>query len=190
MSATNRGAERKERDFYQTPLFMSEALFQELWQDGVEVRRLLDLGVGTGALAQGAGSKLFVHGIDIHEPSEWTCKPDIFTCSDLTKTVFSPNFGEGYDLIISNPPYSLAQEFLTKALEIAGKTPVAFLLRLNFLGGQKRAAFWREHEPDQIWISPRRPSFTGGGTDATEYAWMLWGHTKGRPIRHLKTEGT
>jgi hypothetical protein len=35
-------------------------------------------------------------------------------------------------------------------------------------------------------VLPKRPSFTGGGTDATEYAWMVWGPTRTGRLRILE----
>lgn len=74
------------------------------------------------------------------------------------------------DLILTNPPYRLALEFLRRALDEDGT--VAFLLRLNFLGSQARREFWRDNAFD-VYVLSRRPSFTGNGTDATEYAWFV-----------------
>lgn len=79
-----------------------------------------------------------------------------------------------FDLIISNPPYAEAEKFVEHALTIG--TTCCFLLRLNWLASKKRAAFHRAH-PSDVFVLPRRPSFTGGGTDATEYAWFVWGPT-------------
>jgi hypothetical protein len=70
-------------------------------------------------------------------------------------------------------------EFIERALREAPEdADVAFLLRLNFLGSQRRAAFHRSF-PSDVYVLPRRPSFTGGGTDATEYCWMVWGAERG-----------
>jgi len=76
------------------------------------------------------------------------------------------------DLVFTNPPFSLAQEFIKKALKHADT--VIMLLRLNFLGSQKRNKFWIENEPDALFILSKRPSFTGKGTDSAEYAWFVW----------------
>lgn len=83
------------------------------------------------------------------------------------------------DLVITNPPYSLAMEFVERALrEIAPSGEVAMLLRLCWLAGQKRAAFHREH-PGDVYVLPKRPSFTGKGTDSADYAWFVWGPGRG-----------
>jgi hypothetical protein len=79
------------------------------------------------------------------------------------------------DLILTNPPYTLAKEFIEKAITEA-KT-VIMLLRINFLGSQKRHAWWVENEPTALYVLSKRPSFTGTGTDSTEYAWYVWDTT-------------
>ena len=90
--------------------------------------------------------------------------------------------------VIGNPPYSLskfnpstgkftltsvAEEHATRALCLADN--VAFLLRLNFLGGDERADFWRANPAKVVYVLSQRPSFTtDGGTDSTEYALFVW----------------
>lgn len=84
------------------------------------------------------------------------------------------------DLLVTNPPYNLAMEFIEKAIGWIGDSgrEAAFLTRLNFLGSQKRADFHRRY-PCDVHVLPKRPSFTNGGTDATEYCWMVWGPNRG-----------
>lgn len=82
---------------------------------------------------------------------------------------------EKVDLILTNPPFSIALEFIEHALPRAQTT--IMLLRLNFLGSQKRYKFWINHEPNALYVLSKRPSFTGSGTDATEYAWYVWDKT-------------
>jgi predicted RNA methylase len=83
-------------------------------------------------------------------------------------------------LIICNPPYSKAQEFIDQAFKwqrTDHTTITAVLLRLNFLGSQKRKDWWQhQYETPRIRILSHRPSFEGTkGTDSTEYAWFIWG---------------
>jgi hypothetical protein len=77
------------------------------------------------------------------------------------------------DLLITNPPFSLAMEFILHARKIFPGTPLCFLLRLNFLESQKRASFFKTAMPD-VYVLPKRPSFMGNGTDATGYGWFIW----------------
>jgi len=90
-------------------------------------------------------------------------------------------------LIITNPPYKLAQEFIERALQVTSPIggEVAMLLRLNFLGSQKRGAWLVNHVPD-LYVLSERPSFNGNGkTDATEYAWFCWGPKRSGRIHIL-----
>jgi hypothetical protein len=61
------------------------------------------------------------------------------------------------DLQVTNPPFSLAEEFLEKSLKEADT--VVYLLRLNFLGSQKRYEFWQRHQPTHLFVLSERPSF-------------------------------
>ena len=91
---------------------------------------------------------------------------------DYLSTPFS-----NIDLIITNPPFSLSEEFIVKSLSEA-KT-VCYLQRLNWLGSKKRKDFWNNNTPDKIFVLSKRPQFKkelglGGGSDSTEYAWFIW----------------
>jgi hypothetical protein len=80
------------------------------------------------------------------------------------------------DIIVMNPPYSLAVQFVQHALKCAPR--VLALLRLGFLASMRRAEFHRAH-PSDVYILSKRPSFTGGGSDHSEYAWFCWGPDRG-----------
>ena len=150
MSATNRGADRNANDFYPTPQGPIEKILSEI--DFTNVSHFFEPCRGGGAI--------FDHiGCD-KEYAEISEGIDYMTADFNT------------DLIITNPPFSIALEFLEKSLSEA-KT-VVYLLRLNFLGSQKRKEFWNKNQPSHLFTLSKRPSFTGKGTDATEYAWFVW----------------
>ena len=77
--------------------------------------------------------------------------------------------------VVMNPPFNQAEAFIRRAIfEVDGHGGTVYaLLRLGFLEGQVRQAFHLEH-PSNVYVLPRRPSFTGGGTDASAYAWFEW----------------
>jgi hypothetical protein len=94
---------------------------------------------------------------------------------------------QGFDLIISNPPFNLALEFIQKALEDVGYGGfVVFLLRLNFFGSQSRQKFFAENMPKHCFVHSKRISFfpedfeldgkvyKKGSTDSIEYAHFVW----------------
>lgn len=78
---------------------------------------------------------------------------------------------ERADVLIMNPPFTHALEFVKASFERADW--IVMLQRVNWLS-RPRDAWLRLHCPD-VYSLPERPSFTGDGkTDATEYAWFVW----------------
>lgn len=93
------------------------------------------------------------------------------------------------DLILDNPPFTLAEDFVRCAVPLLAPGGIlALLLRLNFLGSAGRmidaiapsaVPFWREFPEADFWPIGPRPSFGLNkmgkkGTDGTEYAPFLW----------------
>jgi SAM-dependent methyltransferase len=93
---------------------------------------------------------------------------------------------ERYDLIISNPPFSLALPFVQHALRLlAPGGTLVYLLRLSWFAGkvrydgtvrgkQKYAPLHSVNPPIRAAVLVERPSFTGGGTDGEEYAFFAY----------------
>jgi len=83
---------------------------------------------------------------------------------------------EPFELIIGNPPYSLAEEHVRLCLGLlAPGGQLTFLLRLAFLESQSRRKLWKEHPPAQVDVFHSRPSFTSNGkTDSAAYAVFTW----------------
>lgn len=103
------------------------------------------------------------------------------------------------DLIATNPPFSLAIEFLTHSLRDPDAT-VIYLLRLSMLGSSERRDFWNKNPPSHVFVLTPRPIFCWvcetksckakyppGTTkceecfskvkpqsDNSEYAWFCW----------------
>lgn len=83
--------------------------------------------------------------------------------------------------IITNPPFSIAQEIIDKALEIIPDgQKVCMFLRVLFLEGQRRRALFEKYPPKKVWVTSRRiicakngdfKSNTGG---AQAYMWAIW----------------
>jgi len=153
MSATNRGTLRNENDFYPTPVYSVKPLLDLI--DWSRVNSFLEPCQGNGAIYDLVDTPI----------KQWA---EINKGIDYLTTSFSKR-----DLIITNPPFTLAKEFLAKSL--TESDCVCYLLRLNYLGSSKRKPFWDKiGTPDKLLVLSKRPSFTGKGTDATEYAWFCW----------------
>jgi hypothetical protein len=92
--------------------------------------------------------------------------------------------GEGNtmaEVIISNPPYRIMEEWVRHALTLASDR-VIILGRLALLEGQGRRAFWGATPLARVWVSSRRMAMPPGGTDVKAtggtiaYAWFVWQH--------------
>jgi hypothetical protein len=171
MSSTNRGGMRSDADVYPTPAWA--------------VTRLLEaVELPTGAwLEPCAGDGAIMRAVHERLPSvAWTANEIRPDCEDLIRPVaegrvqigdyLNASFDRTFSVVLTNPPFRLAEEFITKSLAIADH--VVMLLRLNYLGSEKRSRFLRENMPD-VYVLPNRPSFMGTGqTDSIEYAWFHW----------------
>ena len=89
--------------------------------------------------------------------------------------------------IITNPPYSIAKDFVKHAMDII--TPghkVAMFLKLTFLEGQSRKKLFSQYPPKIIYVSISRLGCAKNGefkldkngnlkADSTvAYAWFVW----------------
>ena len=113
--------------------------------------------------------KLFgrnIDTIDIREDSRAAIKQDYLSTDCRNK----------YDIIITNPPWCLAMEFIKKAIEeVKENGVVIMLLRLNFLGSRERNEWLKANMPHEIYVHAKRMSFVDkGGTDSIEYAHFVW----------------
>ena len=172
-------------DFYRTPAWAVRAIVPTLLERVPVSGSVLDAGAGEGhigiALAEGMRDRFpTVTGIELdaslcHVANRvegikgiapgWCVQGDFLTVTP----------GTGFNAVVMNPPFSQARAFVENAIRIAAPVDgiVVALLRLNWLAGVGRADFHRAH-PCELFVLSRRPSFTGKGTDAADYAWFVW----------------
>ena len=171
MSATNRGRVRRAYDFYETPEEVTRGFLFEYFEGDFHV--ILEPCAGSGKMVKVLRDRFPLARIEANDI--WDGSPIPYANKRYTLDFLKMSKGDAdYDLIFTNPPYSLAEEIITHALKTRSKATVVMLLRLNFLGSQKRKPFWDKHPVSEIYVLSKRPSFTGKGTDATEYAWFVW----------------
>lgn len=198
MSATNRGTARQEGDFYETPAWAVHRLL-DVWRPPPGL--WLEPSCGMGSIIR-AVNEWPGWATEAEERPAWRCvdidpfkieavwqEPGIkfAIAGDYVRWNLPPEIRvQRFDACVMNPPYSLADRFVKTAL---GQCDVvAALLRLNWLAGAQRARWLRGNEPGAVFVLPNRPDFTGGGGDATDYAWMVWGEIGWRGVHIL--EGT
>jgi hypothetical protein len=175
MSATNRSDVRRSNDTYITPAWC--------------VRRFLEAYMppegGSWLDPCAASGELLTTVREIYPAADLTavevreeCEEDLLVVTKGSAVIgdflaIAPLLAVGsFDFLITNPPYSLQEPFIRAALRVA--TVSAWLLRINAIRGDGRERLFGEQKPG-IFVLPNRPSFTGRGTDATEYAWFVFG---------------
>jgi len=184
VSATGRSDVRDPDDFYATPAWCTDAILPHLPSGG----RVLDPGCGTGAILRTImATAPFVHadlyGLELHEGRADEARrlfAEVRTRHIVTGDFLKDPL-DSYDLIVGNPPFTLATEFVEKSLALvkAYRGTVAMLLRLAFLETAKRQAF-HVANPADVFVLSKRPSFTPDGkADSCAYAWFVWGPGRG-----------
>jgi hypothetical protein len=157
-------------DLYETPAVAVEALLRAeslpecIWEPAC----------GPGSIVRtlrGAGHRVYATDL-----VDYGC-PDSTSGSDFLMERH-PSFYIG--AIVTNPPYKLANEFVSHALTL-GIPKVMMLLRLNFLESQKRSAILDGGHLARLHVFRNRlPMMHRDGWDgpkassATAFAWFVW----------------
>ena len=96
---------------------------------------------------------------------------DVEQCFEVAEKSFAYR---SWDLIITNPPFSMAVEFVERSLELVHPFGlVAMLLQTGIEASKKRVEFWRRHPFVVKYNLVPRPVFIKGG-DMREYAIYVW----------------
>lgn len=201
MSSTNRGGKRDPKDFYPTTPQLAQLLCDHLAKDygGREVgwpRSIGEPGSGYGsflAAFRHTWPEAHVVGYEVQDQMVMATRPAFLTDHvDLTRH----GLRGGHDLIMGNPPFSVADAIIPSLIEQLHprRGVLALLLRLNYLEGNERyGTLWRDHMPSRVYVLPRRPGFMPNGkTDSTSYAVYVWDwrHTGETVLRFIDNRAT
>jgi hypothetical protein len=147
---------RRAHDFYETPENVTRALLDN-WLP--PAGPIWDPACGAGAMTrvfralgyESRGSDIQIEGRDFLKETE-TRAPTIIT----------------------NPPFSLAADFIEHALSLDGVEAVAFLLKSQYWHAASRQSLFDRHPPTFLCPLLWRPDFTGGGASTMDVAWNIW----------------
>lgn len=157
MSQRDSGYERKERDLYETPEWVTLALQPWLNED---TRHVWEPARGSGKMVRALEKiGLAVHGTDI----------------DTGNDFFGLWAEEGTDAIITNPPYALAAKFIEHALDQQVAT-VAMLLRTDFDHAKSRQYLFQDKRfARKVVLTKRIKWFEDSkGQPSFNHAWFIW----------------
>lgn len=176
MSSKGRGTVPQPHDQYYTPQNLALAALQTLRYKLplFEPLTCLEPGCGCGVHLDCAQdvfpSIVYTAGVDIEfdvvDPSHEHIIIDFLEWQPETK----------FDLIVTNPPFSLTDEFIHKSRELLSKNGVMlFLQRYGFIASiDRRYGLWTEVALRETWICVPRPIFIRqSGGDSCEYAYYL-----------------
>jgi hypothetical protein len=146
-------------------------------------RSILDIAAGDGrwgAEAQRVSGAVQLVGVDVRplpRPAGFTA----WHTADFLK--WGP--AGPFDLIVSNPPYRIAEPTVRRAWGMLSDGGVMImLLRLAFQAGIGRAyGLWQDCPLSTVGVVSRRPSFYGNGTNGTDYGAFHWIKGQGQPGR-------
>lgn len=170
---------RSNADFYPTERTLIRAALDKFAP--LDSSQILDIGAGDGRWGRiareitGAETIVGVEKRQLPCPASFT---DWYTADYLKWRDL-----RYFDLIVSNPPYRIAEAVIRKAWQdlMPGGTMI-MLLRLAFQAGVARSmGLWAEMPPVCVGVCSRRPSFYGGGTNGTDYGIYVWRKGQGTP---------
>ncbi len=167
----------KEKEHWETPQWAAEAILDK----EILTQFVSDPCCGTGILSEVAEDKGYtVTATDIHD---WGY-PKMMKTWDFMDTT---NFMTAADFsVIMNPPFSLAQDFVDRSLQLGARKIVCFQRFAWYEGsydrGKKRGLWWEQNRPARIWICGDRadcwrhdiPVKDRNTSTPTAHAWFVW----------------
>ena len=148
---------RRELDFYPTPPEVTMALCEWMKERGMRMQSVWEPACGDGRMVRMLEQYFDqVVGTDIQQGTDFLTaeKPD------------------GIEWIITNPPFSLAEQFIRKAAEC--NVPFAMLLKSQYWHSARRKKLFDEIRPSHILPLTWRPDFTGKGSSLLDMQWSVW----------------
>lgn len=162
MSQRDSGYERKERDLYETPEWVTKALVRHLPRPPKVV---WEPAAGNGKMLNALGVlDAPVYGTDIAEGSDFLSHHAPYQRADA---------------IITNPPYILATEFVQHAIRLMQGTEgvVAMLLRTDFDHAKTRENLFSlsPRFAKKVVLTKRIQWFEDSkGSPSFNHAWFIW----------------
>ena len=176
LAGTSTTRERVSNDYYATPYESTNALLNNVKFYG----NFLEPCVGGGHIAE-VIKKYYpnepIYCMDLVDRGYPNTLVDDFLTYDF--------LDQKFDNIITNPPYSLAQEFLEKSMKITNNGgKVAMFLKIQFLEGVKRLEMFKKYPPKYIYVFTKRQNPWRNGNPLDEkgkpwsstmcFAWFVW----------------
>lgn len=183
---------RVENDFYATDKKDTRNFLEAIQKDGIDISEFT-------MLEPCAGAGHIVDVLKEYYPEAQIDYSDIVSRREDVKgniDFLKEKIGK-YDIVITNPPFKYAKEFVNKSLEISNKYVMIFA-KLSFLEGKGRVDWWKELPLKYVYVYSYRASPLRNGKDRDEkgkkwsstmaFAWYMFeqGYEGEPTIRWIK----
>lgn len=186
LAGGNSASKREENDFYATNPETLKMFLYEFWKDNAfEGNEILEPACGQGHISKTLEELLpdfNITSTDLIDRGYGVSGVDFLTY----------DYKKMFDVVITNPPFSLAKEFIEKGLKISNKH-VIMLCKIQLLEGTKRKEMFLNTPLKYVYVHTARqatwkegkPLDPNGKKWATTMclAWFVWDKDyKGEPI--------
>jgi hypothetical protein len=161
--------ERQGNDYYPTPATVTRAFIaaeREHLLDACDLVNPVWEPCGRGGAISGeleAAGFVTIATDLVADPEHRVTQQDLLLC----RQALSP-------VVVTNPPFTLAEEMIRHLHGDLGCTYVAMLLKSTFWHAQVRTGLWRQRTPSRIYALNWRPDFLGKGAPTMEVIWCVW----------------
>jgi hypothetical protein len=189
----SRAGKRHAADLYPTPSPVCTASVTKLADLGINPHFILDVGAGDGVWGKAARSQWSgaeVSGVEVRDLPQ----PAAYDIWHISR--FEDMKPGCYDLILGNPPFKSADQFIHHGLrQLLPGGYLVFLLGIQFLGGKaRRNDLWSQTPLKRVIVGSDRISFTGenpthqhalyvwqnGYMGQPALDWIVWGDNSSR----------
>ena len=166
--------DRVQNDFYATPEESTKAILDREKLSG----SILEPACGDGAISKQILKiypQIELYSCDLVDRGYGLPRNFDFLKAEMTQ--------DSVDIVITNPPFSLFQEFAEKALEVV-RNKVILFGKLQALEGQKRATFMENSPLKTVYVFKARQNPLRNGSPVDEkgkpwastmaFAWFVW----------------
>lgn len=150
MTLLDRVKDSSDHDIFHTPPYATQILVPFLKKKGI--KRIWEPACGAGIMTD----TLRENGFEVFQSDINRYIDDAVEFDFLSRVEYPPIRRFKFDAIVTNPPYSIKDDFIERCFEL-GK-PFALFLPLTSLGGGKRVSMYKRYGVEAI-IPDKRTNF-------------------------------
>lgn len=159
----NHRNDRQKDDFYpSTPECTSSFLFME--REFLKGKKILEPCCGDGAISK----ILEADGLEVVSTDL------VYRGYGAGGVDFLWTMETDCDAIVTNPPFNIADKFITHSLEVLEVKYLALLLKATYWHAKRRSLLFEKHPPAVVYPMTWRPDFLKRGAPTMDFMWTVW----------------